>query len=73
MSEQYIVAVLPDLSLVVDACGPFRSRQRAGAAAKKINDAGAWTEADPDGATIIAQVVRLRSVEELVEEARDHG
>jgi len=68
MSEQYIVAVHLDFTLVVDACGPFRSRRRAGAAAEKINDAGEWAEMG-----VIAQVVRLRPVDELVKEAQRNG
>lgn len=70
MTEQYIVAVFFDFSLVVDACGPFRSRERAEEACERINAAGEWTAADPHLSTTTAQVVTLRSVADLVAEAR---
>ncbi|HEY9395935.1 MAG TPA: hypothetical protein VIP58_17415 [Nocardioides sp.] len=69
MTEQYIVAVFLDASLVVDACGPFRSRERAEAASDRINAASEWTEGDGNVATTIAQVVTLRSTADLVAEA----
>ena len=68
---QHIVAVFLDGSLIVDACGPFRSRERADAVCERINVAGEWTEADPDLSTLIAQVVTLRSVADLVAAASD--
>lgn len=68
---QYIVAVMLDASLNVDACGPFRSLERAEEVRDRINEAGAWTDhPDVEGATIIAQVVTLRPVADLVDEAR---
>jgi hypothetical protein len=69
MSTQYIVAVFFDGTLNVDACGPFRSRQRADEACDRINEVSAWTEDDSILATTVAQVVTLRSAADLVAEA----
>ncbi|MFK3672456.1 hypothetical protein ACI2IX_19995 [Leifsonia aquatica] len=66
---QHIVAVFLDGTLNVDACGPYRSLERAREAARRINDAGEWTVEDENGATILAQVVTLSSVADLVDRA----
>lgn len=69
MSDQFIVATMLDGTLNVSAAGPFRSEEKAMAAAQKIEEAGAWTEL-AEAPTIIAQVIRLQSVADLVEGAR---
>lgn len=66
MADQYIVAVHLDGTLIVNACGPFRSRERAEAACERINTAAEWSDSDDVLATIVAQAVTLRSVEDLV-------
>lgn len=72
MAEQYVVGVLLDRTLNISAAGPFRSQAKAQEACDRINQAGDWTSGDPDGATIIAQVVTLRSVSELVADSLTH-
>ena len=67
MADQYIVAVFTDGTLNVDACGPFRSHERAVKACERINEASEWTDdADHVLATTIAQVVTLRPTSDLV-------
>lgn len=70
MTDQYIVAVFLDATLVVDACGPFRSRKRADRVSERINEAAEWTEADSEVANIVAQVVTLRPAADLVQAAK---
>ena len=69
MAEQYIVAVFLDATMNVDAAGPFRSRKRAQQVCDQINDAGEWTTERPDLTTTVAQVVHLRTVADLIEQA----
>lgn len=64
---QYIVAVFLDGTLVVDACGPYVTRDRAARIASQINKAGEWTVDDENGATTLAQVVALSSVADLID------
>lgn len=67
MADQYIVAVHLDGTLIVNACGPFRSRERADDVCERINTAGEWSDNDDSVlATISAQVVTLWSVEDMV-------
>lgn len=66
MSEQFIVAVMLDGTLNVDATGPFRSRAKADEVCQRINEAGSWTE-DEDGPTVIAQVVPLKPAQRIIE------
>lgn len=71
MPAQHIVAVMLDASLNVDACGPFRSLERAEEVRDRINEAGEWTDRPGiESATIIAQVVTLRTVDDLVTAAK---
>lgn len=63
MTNQFIVAVLADATLVVRAVGPFRSDAKAQRVCDQINDASEWSDsAEWDGATICAQVVALEPV-----------
>lgn len=70
MAKQYIVAAFLDGTLNISATGPFRSEAKAEEACDRINQAGDWTSEMADYATIIAQVVPLRSASEIVAEAK---
>lgn len=70
--SQYVVVAFLAADLTPDACGPFRSHERAQTVCDRINAAGSWTDhPDVDGATIIAQVVPIRAINDLVAEATE--
>ena len=73
VAEQWIVATLMSFDLNVTACGPYRSREKAEEVARKIMEAGAWSEDDPLSATVIPQVVVLDTAAEVVAEAKRMG
>lgn len=64
MADQWIVAYHADMTLNVDAVGPFRSQARAEAVAERLmRMADARAAAADDGhAHAIPHVVRLRSL-----------
>lgn len=69
MTEQYVVVAFLDGTLTVDATGPFRSHEKAQRVCDQINEAGEWSE-ECAFVTIVAQVVTLRSVDDLLADPR---
>lgn len=67
MADQFVVAFFGDGTLVVDAIGPYRSRERADAAADRlaaaIDNPDDWEDCSPSR---VPQVVRLMSEADAV-------